>query len=190
MNYLKNQFTSVIVEDFFEQFDLIKNEFKKIPLYDCVELTKKNRQTFNLSEKNNIETWPGLRSEPLFFTSPFLHALFLQTFEKKIKDFFPNKKVSCKTSIHLRLEKDDEVDWIHHDKLVADYSLLVYLSNTNLKSGTGIYNLNKELITDIKFVQNRALLFSSDYLHNAIGNHGDNINNGRLTFNAFFKIGE
>ena len=50
MNCLGNQFTSIVVEYFFEQFDLIKDEFKKIPLYDSVELTKLNRETFNLTE--------------------------------------------------------------------------------------------------------------------------------------------
>ena len=69
MNCLGNEFTSIIVEDFFEQFDLIKDEFKKIPLYDSVELTKLNRETFNLN--SGEETWPGLRSEPLFKISPF-----------------------------------------------------------------------------------------------------------------------
>ena len=189
MNCLGNQFTSIVVEDFFEQFDLIKDEFKKIPLYDSVELTKLNRETFNLTENGGEETWPGSRSEPLFKVSPFLEALFLQTFDNKFKNFFADKKVSCKTSLHLRLDKDDTSDWIHQDNEVADYSLLVYLSDTNLQSGTGLYNPKKELITDVKFVQNRAFLFTIDYFHKAIGNHGNDIHDCRLTFNAFFRIG-
>ena len=190
MNYLNGDFKHLVVENFFEQFDLIKDEFKKIPLYDCVELTKKNRETFNLKEKDGAETWPGLRSEPLFKVSPFLHALFLQSFEKHFGSFFNKEKVSAKTSIHLRLGEDESKDWIHNDYAVADFSLLVYLSETNLNSSTGIYNDKQQLISDIKFVQNRALLFSSKYPHRAIGNHGDNIDNGRLTFNAFFRIME
>ena len=65
------------------------------------------------------------------------------------------------------------------------YSMLVYLSPTNLNSGTDLYNENDEMITSFKFVQNRAVLFSSSYKHRAINNHGTDVNNGRLTLNIF-----
>ena len=65
------------------------------------------------------------------------------------------------------------------------YSMLVYLSPTNLSSGTDLYNENDEVINSVKYVQNRALVFSSSYKHKAVNNHGTDINNGRLTLNIF-----
>ena len=50
--------------------------------------------------------------------------------------------------------------------------MLVYLSETNLQSGTSLYDENDKLITDVKFIQNRALIFDSRYSHAAINNHG------------------
>jgi hypothetical protein len=38
------------------------------------------------------------------------------------------------------------------------------------------YNVKKEPITDIKFVQNRMLLFDGGYLHSAYGHHDGRLN--------------
>ena len=65
---------------------------------------------------------------------------------------------------------------------------IVNLSKTNLKSGTILYDKDDNIITESKFVQNRAILFDSRYRHMATTNYGNNIDNGRLTLNAFFKL--
>ena len=81
-------------------------------------------------------------------------------------------------------DEHNEKDFIHTD-VPHMYSMLVYLSPTNLNSGTDLYNENDEMIASFKFVQNRAVLFSSSYKHRAINNHGTDVNNGRLTLNIF-----
>tara|TARA_A100001015_G_C14950754_1_gene696640 strand:- start:1195 stop:1449 length:255 start_codon:yes stop_codon:yes gene_type:complete len=79
-------------------------------------------------------------------------------------------------------------DWIHKDDVKSQFSGLVYLSPTNLESGTRFYDDKENEIADIKFVQNRFVFFNGNYNHMSIGNHGTNIENGRLTLNAFFTI--
>ena len=66
--------------------------------------------------------------------------------------------------------------------------MIVYLAETNLKSGTAIYNDKNEETQSAKFVQNTAFLFAGKQLHGSILNYGDNIDNGRLTLNCFIKF--
>ena len=94
-----------------------------------------------------------------------------------------NNKFLMKAHIHLRLEEDDEKDWIHKDQSFA--SILIYLSETNLLSGTCLYDESKNITNTINFVQNRAFLFNGKTNHMALNNHGTDINNGRLTLNCF-----
>jgi hypothetical protein len=173
---------TIIVDNFFDNFNLIENEFKKIKLY-----TREEFNNLHESITGTKETWPGYRSWLLSEVNPFLFNLFLKEFDIKFDNFFNGKLFKAKTHIHLRLKEDEEKDWIHTDD-PAHYSFLVYLSKTNLDSGTQLFNEKNELITDIKFVQNRAVLFDSKYNHRSKGNHGTDIHNGRLTFNAFFNI--
>ena len=96
------------------------------------------------------------------------------------------KKYTFHLFIHLRLSSDQQKDWVHTDK--SKYSFLTYLSETNYKSGTVLYDkINDDFYphTEINFKQNRALLFKASEYHCSKFNHGDNINNGRLTLNAF-----
>ncbi len=88
----------------------------------------------------------------------------------------------------MRLDEDEQKDWIHTDDDTADYSMVINLSDTNLKSGTSFFDDNNNEVLTSKFVQNRAIVFKSDIKHRALGNHGTNIDNGRLTMNAFFKV--
>ena len=90
--------------------------------------------------------------------------------------------------LHLRLNIDNEKDWIHKDDEYI-YSILIYLSDTNLKSGTYLYDENENIINDIKFVKNRLIMFSSQYKHKGYGYYGTNIDDGRLTLNIFVKNG-
>ena len=88
--------------------------------------------------------------------------------------------------LHLRLNEDNQKDFIHTD--VCDLTMIVYLSETNLKSGTAIYNDKHEETQSAKFVQNTAFLFAGNQLHGSLLNYGDNIDNGRLTLNCFIKF--
>ena len=165
----------MIVDNFFDNFDVIENHFKKIPLYELKDF----REKFN-----SKESWPGYRSGFIDIEQPFLWNLTIKEFGHKIGDFINNKKFEdVKSFLHLRLDKQN--DWIHIDSV--DITMITYLSKTNLKSGTAFYDENDNQIADAKFVQNRAVLFDGNIAHSSIQNYGDNIENGRLTMNTFFR---
>jgi len=168
----------IIVENFFDNFENIKNEFKKIKLYNIEE--------FNKNFDRN-ETWPGFRSEVLDVENPFLFNLLIrEIFLKFGKETFYNNNIIVKSHIHLRLKDDDEKDWIHKDE--GFKTLIIYLSETNLNSGTCLYDDNENLTTTVNFVQNRAFLFDCKTNHKSMSNYGKNIENGRLTLNCFIKL--
>ena len=174
MNYLKH----IIIDNFFDNFNLIENEFKKIPLYNLEEFNKKF-----IDQQN----WPGSRSNYISEESPFLFNLFNKEFNVKVGDLFKEINISIKSHIHLRLESDSIKDWIHRDSENFIYTCLVYLSKTNLNSGTYLYSEDNHIVSDIKFIQNRAIFFDARYLHSAYGHHGSSIDDGRLTLNVFYE---
>ena len=167
----------IVKDGFFNYFDLIKNHFKSIPLYTQEEY-KKFEQNVN---------WPGQRSLDLEEVSPFLNVLIIHEINRHFEFLFKNDPYSVRSYIHLRLDNDNKDDWIHKDNDTSDYTIMIYLSDTNLESGTSIYDENNNLITDVKFVQNRALLFDANYNHKSSKNFGQNKDNGRLTLNVFMK---
>jgi hypothetical protein len=170
----------IIVDNFFDNFNYIENSFKEIKMYDKKEYISKF--------KANEENWPGKRSYVLNSENAFLFNLFIKEFDIKFSNPFNGIPTNIKSHIHLRTKKDEIEDFIHRDISSCNYTCLIFLSKTNLNSGTNIYSENKEIITSIKFVQNRAILFDSNYLHSAFGHYGDDVNDGRLTLNAFFKF--
>ena len=178
---------ATIINNFFNNFHNIKDEFKKIPLLTLEEMNKKL-----WAKDKRPENWPGKRSEELAHTNPFLYNLIIQELTSKINLFY-NATFDMNASINLRLESDNqnnnsnEGDFIHSDP--CDYTLMVYLSDTNLKSGTALYPPTGD-VPDVmaNFVQNRAFLFKGFIRHMAIHNHGDSIENGRLTLNCFIWI--
>jgi len=165
----------IIFDNFFDNFNIMENSFKNISLYE--------KDEFN-SKFSSQQNWPGKRSNFLHLENPFLFNLFTHEFNNKIGANY--KKID--SFIHLRLTSDLNKDWIHHDANQCHFTCLIYLSKTNLDSGTYVYSENKEIITDVKHIQNRAFFFDARYLHSAYGHHGDDINNGRLTLNAFLTM--
>jgi len=174
MNYLKH----IVVDNFFDNFNLIEHSFKNIPLFKLKD--------FNNRNPHNKQNWPGSRSDSIEFVSPFLFNLFNKEFNIKIGDVFKDINVRMMLHTHLRIADDSQKDWMHRD-LPYLYSCLVYLSKTNMQSGTYLYSEDNEIISDIKFIQNRAIFFDSRYLHSAYGHHGSSIEDGRLTLNAFYE---
>ena len=172
---------AIVINNFFDNFQNIKEEFKKIPLLTLDEINK-----LNISKDYAIETWPGKRSENLAYTNPFLFNLIFKELYSKT-NLFNNLKIEMESSIHLRLSNDNNGEFIHSDP--CDYTLMVYLSDTNLKSGTALYPPNGD-VSDVmtNFVQNRAFLFKGFIRHMAIHNHGNNIEDGRLTLNNFINV--
>ena len=88
--------------------------------------------------------------------------------------------------IHARFDGDNKEEWIHQDN--KKYSSLIYLSPTNLQSGTRLYTAqDHKQINDFKFIQNRYIQYDGSYFHSAYGNHGTDIDNCRLTINIFVR---
>ena len=172
---------TIIIDNFFSNFHNIKNEFKKIKLYDFGEYNK-------MTSNNDSKTiWPGKRSLYIHNENPFLFNLSLKELFEKWKDVEETPKLEFKTVLHLRLDEDEKKDFIHYDP--DDLTMIVYLSKTNLNSGTAIYPDNSdEPETIVKFVQNRCVIFDSKKRHRSLNNHGTNLDNGRLTLNTFLTI--
>jgi hypothetical protein len=162
----------LIIENFLPNLEYFLENIQKINLYD--------NDTFN-SLFNTNQKWPGLRSDDLLNENKFLFFLILQNLNKVC--FLD--KYSIQIYVHLRKSEDVFKDWIHKD--VEDYAFLIYLNKTNLKSGTYLYN-EGEIISDVKYVQNRFVIYSGSYDHMGYGYYGDTANNGRLTLNGFIKI--
>ena len=170
----------IIKENFFYNFNNIKNEFKKIKRYKSREFNKKF---------NENQDWPGERSQDLFKNNPFLFNLIVKELYEKFNNILQNKRINLLCYTHLRLDKDNSKDFIHCDGK-HDLSLLVYLSDTNLESGTALHGyLEQDPQTmAIGFVQNRALMFDSKIYHKSMLNYGSNTDHGRLTLNCFINF--
>ena len=82
--------------------------------------------------------------------------------------------------IYLRLDDDNEGDFIHTD--ASDLTMIV-LGKTNLDSGLNLYDNHNQEIVHIKYVQNRAGYFIVEDSQSHL--NFDNIDNGRLTLNCF-----
>jgi hypothetical protein len=163
-----------VVDNFFDNFNLIEKEFKKIKLYSL--------EQFNKNFKNN-SNWPGFRSAPLYEDNPFLFNLFLKEFKIKFNWSLP---IYIDFYMHLRLYEHQKEDWVHKDS--SDLGLIIYLNN-NLDSGTNFYLDNQEKPDmSIKMVKNRCILFDSKINHKSSLNFGKDINDGRLTLNGFISL--
>tara|TARA_R100001509_G_scaffold149728_1_gene108302 strand:+ start:36 stop:557 length:522 start_codon:yes stop_codon:yes gene_type:complete len=164
------------IENFIPRLDGILPELRKIKLYSVQEINSIN---------NVNETWPGLRSKHLFSENRILFE-FINNILFKNNNVFEKGGYTIDMFLHLRLAQDEKKDWIHTDD-AHDYSGIIYLSDTNLNSGTQLFDNEDNVINDMKCVQNRAIFFSSNYNHKAYGHFGSNVQDGRLTLNLFIK---
>ena len=167
----------VVIENFFD------NIYKLLPGFKQIKRYPNNQHPDLKNAKLDKFYWPGFRSVELS-DSPFLSLLFLKTFNEKLYYFLPEP---CYYTLytHLRLKEHNEN--VHTDSPSDDFSMLVYLSETNLNSGTALYDKDKQKTDVIKCVQNRAVIFDSRYNHSAVGSYGTNVDDGRLTLNAFWR---
>ncbi len=164
-------------DGFFPSIDFILPDIKKIPLYGLNQW----REKFGAQPQTG---WPGKRSGDLLQENKifhnYIHFLILNYNLIDVKSF------TTTTYLHLRTEDCNQNDFIHSDHTGGfDESILIYLSNTNLNSGTKIYDLQDNVINDFKFVQNRFIKFPSIMRHQGYGHHGKDILDGRLTLNIF-----
>ena len=166
----------LVIDNFLPQLDLILPKIQEVPLYELKEYTTK----FNRKEK-----WPGKKSQTLIFENSILYAYVMEVVLKKV-DFLKNKRFTCEIFLHLRRSEDINNDWIHKDR--ETFSCLIYLNKTNLSSGTKIYTEEKEETGDIKYVQNRFVMYNGTHNHMGYGHFGKTPSDGRLTFNLFINI--
>lgn len=162
-----------IIDNFFEDLLPIHNKVKSLKFYKLKE--------FNTKFKTN-HNWPGVRTEIIPKVDLELSQIVMKVFLTKFRNFLDSGNSQITMYAHQRDKKDSKKDWIHNDSDVSKYTCLIYLSKNNLNSGTKFYNAKKQVINDVKFVQNRALIFDSRYLHSAYGHH-----NGRLNLSLFIK---
>ncbi len=160
-----------VVDNFFDNFQNIEQEIKKISLYPRDEFNKK----FGDAQK-----WPGFRSEAIHKSSPLLFNLFLKEFKQK---FLCQQEFNIDFYLHLRLGEDQEKDWIHKDP--SHMGLIIYLKD-HKESGTDFYYEDSDDIhMSIRSVKNRCILFDAATRHKSILNYGKNLEEGRLTLNGF-----
>lgn len=158
-----------LVDNFFDDIDLVLDFANKLNYLD------KTNFNFTTGETDN---WPGIRTYSLDSQPPL--QLMLNFYVHK-KFFLP--ELDAAYFFHKRGTKDNNKDWPHKDQ--SRYALIVYLSDTNLESGTIFYDDNKKITTDIGFVKNRAILFNGQVSHKSKLNFGSN-DSMRLTLNGFF----
>jgi len=176
--YTNEDFRFACVDEFFTNFNEVLDICKGIELHTSEKYPWKSIY--------KSSSWPGFRSGPMNKINIEFQNMFVKQFQNKFGDYFRGLPFEVDMFTHLRLA-DGKEDWIHTDSPL-NYSCLVYMSDTNLNSGTQLYNNKNELIADFRFLQNRAIIFDSRYAHKALNNHGTNIDNGRLTVNAFFTL--
>jgi len=162
-------------DNFIPRLDILLPEIRKIKLYNLDE--------FNAKHPNDEQTWPGHRSTYLKDVNLFLYEYI--NYLLVSNGLLETGMYDMDSYLHLRLDENKDQDWIHQDTQAL--AALVYISETNLNSGTLLYNENKQVINDIKFVQNRCVVYSGEHYHMGYGHHGTDINNGRLTLNIFAK---
>ena len=154
-------------------YSLCKNKISLFKVEDHPEL--KNQET--------TDSWPGKRSLNLSEVEPFLYLHLMHLIKNNFNLVFSNYS-SMDAYVHLRLKDDDAADWIHTD---TGDTMLIYLSPTNLSSGTSFYSDDEKEITTVKFVQNSVLFFNGQIKHKSISNYGENSEDGRMTINIFCK---
>jgi len=172
------KYNTIVVDNFFDNFGALENNFKKIPLLSFEEYPKTIL---------NSATWPGKRSMPLFDVNPFLCQLTIKELMQKSQSLdLQNGTWAINAVLHLRLEEDNVKDFIHTDP--DDLTIIIFLGKTNLNSGIHIYNEQKEETEYIRYIQNRAVIFNSKSYHKAGTSYGNNVEDGRLTMNCFINF--
>lgn len=163
-------------ENFIPNLDNFLKEIYKIPLYDS--------KKYSELEPELTSNWPGKRSLELQKKNKELINQVMYW----INDLHFLPKGTCQywSHVHFRGEQDGDKDWIHKDD-TCDYAILIYLGQSNERSGTVLYDDYNNMVNDIKYVQNRLISYSANYNHMGYGHFGDNMQNGRLTLNIFLK---
>lgn len=164
-------FRYTIVDDFFPHLPPVLEQLK----------ARDHWTSGDHPERPSVGSWPGKRSLDYAISDPVLTSLFFTLADTCI----PHRLDRVNLYTHWRYGQDE--DWIHQDGGLC--TALVYLSETNLDSGTQFFDKPPEaggkVILDVPFVQNRFVLFSGNPLHCSKANYGESEDNARFTMNFF-----
>ena len=161
-----------VIYNFFNLHKNIYNICKKLKFYNLDDFNN------NFNEQHN---WPGQRTENLKRSNYTLytHIISFLNLNNISTEHYKNIDAYC----HIRLTEDNEKDWIHEDPCDT---ALIYLSPTNIESGTSFFADDKQTeISSVRFIQNTCIFFNQGLQHQSIGNHGQDINDARMTLNIF-----
>ena len=163
----------------------INTNFNFFPFIQDVYKLCKNIELYKIEEhplyQNDDNEWPGHRSLELSESEPFLYLSILEQAKNKL-GLRTELYRDIKSFVHVRGNEDDSKDWIHKDQCDT---ILVYLSESNLESGTTFYTNQEEVLLDLAFFQNAAVFFDGRISHKSKLNYGDSIENSRMTLNIF-----
>ena len=160
-------------DNFFEDLESVRSSAFQTPLHTCEEYNK---------EFNRSEDWPGRRSNILSEANPELNEIIHQHIHRL--PMFGGLQFHC--MVHYRGQGTE--DWVHMDR--EPLAGIIYINPTNYNSGTRIYDTNQQVVSDIKYVQNRMVMYSGGYLHSGYGHFGTTHTQGRTTINLFVKPGQ
>ena len=203
-----------IIDNFFDPWELklVTEELKKLPFYSASD--HPGMRDGSYIAKNT--SYPGLRTHALIKAHPLLNHFIIRQIERSniphaIGSWnlmqFGHLKTE-KDNLVFQTEKDDHSagapstgDFIHKD--ASDWAYILYLSETNLESGTKLYpNLNtkkgesipnpNDMEEDafIKFKQNRIVILNASVPHMAWGSYGKDLSDGRLSIVGFARYME
>ena len=181
----------IVVDNFFSD-NLFRDVHAEVKKMNFIPLAASGPDV-DLKPTEDVIDYPGSRTEPFMKHNLILDNMIIRHIDGKSLPF-TNRAYKYNQYAHVRLETDNAKDFIHIDN--TDWAYLIYLSKTNLESGTKFYTEDATLDVDglsqddkvqthVKFVQNRAVFFKSSIPHMAFNNHGKSLSDGRLTINGF-----
>ena len=173
-------------------FNTVRTEVMGLEFYDYKhhpQFIKEKAEHDAIGKEYKLK-FPGTRTDSFSSgrgnVAPLVDSLILKCIES-LGSSFSNRQFRYDNYAHLRLESDKSVEYIHQDPV--DFAYLLYLSETNLDSGTKMYSSIDDNKDDenccVKFVQNRLVIYDASTPHMAWGSYGTDISNGRLTVNGF-----
>ena len=166
----------------------VTKKVKTLDFYNDIEHPQSKRLKI-LSHTQEVPDlhFPGIRSEAFLDIAPTTHRIISKAFEQLNDKFYWINRFNMNCYAHLKLKDDFCEDNIHQDE--CNFAFLLYLSETNLNSGTKFYfSVDDDKENDncsVKFVQNRFVVFDSKIPHTAYGHYGTDLSNGRLSINGF-----
>jgi|14_taG_2_1085336.scaffolds.fasta_scaffold03629_8 hypothetical protein len=173
----------------------IQDNFLDDSSFKLLDKEVRKMEFFNQDNDPHIlqdAVYPGYRTDDWSKKYPLLDSYIIRLIERSGSPFTQQGRWEQNQYAYMRLSKDEEGEYRHTDPY--DWAYLIYMSKTNLNSGTKFFETlddKKELeplegeIASAGFVQNRLVMFDCNIPHRSWGNHGTNFENGRLTINGF-----